>query len=98
VLNWMREAEDHAAAGRFRDAVHCLYWASIVALEGQRLWQPDRARTPREYLRLLDPTSATAPLLRRQTFSFETIWYGLRPAARLDYDSALELHRQLRAA
>jgi hypothetical protein len=98
VLNWMREAEDHAARERFRDAVHCLYWASIVALEGRRLWQPDRARTPREYLHLLDPASALAPLLRRQTSSFETIWYGLRPAARPDYDRALELHRQLRAA
>ncbi|HVT97400.1 MAG TPA: DUF4129 domain-containing protein [Acidobacteriaceae bacterium] len=98
VLNWMREAEEHAAGGRFRDAVHCLYWASIVTLEGRRFWQPDRARTPREYLRLLDPASAAAPLLRRQTFTFETIWYGLRPAARPDYDNALELHRQLRAA
>jgi uncharacterized protein DUF4129 len=98
VLNWMREAEDHAARGQFRDAVHCLYWASIVTLEGRRLWQPDRARTPREYLRLLDPQSRLSALLRHQTFSFETIWYGLRPAARLDYDSALDLHRQLRAA
>ena len=98
VLNWMREAEEHAARERFRDAVHCLYWASIATLEGRRLWQPDRARTPREYLRLLDPTSAAAPLLRRQTFSFETIWYGLRPAARPDYDHALQLHRQLRSA
>lgn len=98
VLNWMREAEEHASVGRFRDAVHCLYWASIVTLEGRRLWHPDRARTPREYLRLLDPASAVAPLLRRQTSSFETIWYGLRPAARPDYDSALQLHRQLRSA
>jgi hypothetical protein len=98
VFNWMREAEEHAARERFRDAVHCLYWASIVALEGRRLWQPDRARTPREYLRLLDPASALAPLLRRQTSSFETIWYGLRPAARPDYDRALELHHQLRSA
>jgi hypothetical protein len=97
VLNWMREAEEHAAGGRFRDAVHCLYWASIVALEGRRLWQSDRARTPREYLLLLDPSSAAAPLLRRQTSRFERIWYGLRPAARPDYDSALELHRQLRS-
>jgi Domain of unknown function (DUF4129) len=98
VQNWMREAEEHAARGHFRDAVHCLYWASIVTLEGRRLWQPDRARTPREYLRLLDPGSRLSALLRHQTFSFETIWYGLRPAARLDYDSALELHRELRAA
>jgi hypothetical protein len=98
VLNWMHEAEEHAARARFRDAVHCLYWASIATLEGRRLWQPDRARTPREYLRLLDPASPVSPLLRRQTFSFETIWYGLRPAARPDYDHALDLHRRLRSA
>ncbi len=98
VLNWMREAEACATRGAFRDAVHCLYWASIATLEGRRLWQPDRSRTPREYLRLLDPVSPASTLLRRQTFSFETIWYGLCPARRSDYDSALDLHRQLRAA
>lgn len=98
VLNWMREAEAHASRQQFRDAVHCLYWASIATLEGRRLWHPDRARTPREYLRLLDPASPAAPLLRRQTFSFETIWYGLRPAQRPDYDHALQLHQQMRSA
>jgi hypothetical protein len=98
VLNWMHEAEQYAGRERFRDAVHCLYWASIAALEGRRLWQPDRARTPREYLRLLDPASSLAPLLGRQTRSFESIWYGLRPADRADYDHALQLHQQLRSA
>jgi hypothetical protein len=98
VLNWLREAEACAGRGAFRDAVHCLYWASISALEGRRLWQPDRSRTPREYLRLLDPSSPVSPILRRQTRSFETIWYGLRPAGPSDYDVALDLHRQLRAA
>lgn len=96
VLNWLREAEDRAAHGEFRDAIHCLYWASIAMLEGRRLWQPDRARTPREYLRLLDPDSSLAPILRRQTLSFETIWYGIRPALQPDYEQALDLHRQLR--
>ena len=98
VLNWMREAEEHAARGAFRDAVHCLYWASVAALEGRRLWHPDRARTPREYLRLLDTTSPAAALLRRQTLAFERIWYGLRPARQSDYDQALQLHQELRAA
>jgi hypothetical protein len=98
VLNWMREAEVCAARGEFRDAIHCLYWASIATLEGRRLWQPDRARTPREYLRLLDPASAVSPILRRQTLSFETIWYGLRPAQQPDYEHALDLHRSLRSA
>jgi hypothetical protein len=98
ISNWLREAEACAARGAFRDAVHCLYWASIATLEGRRLWQPDRSRTPREYLRLLDPSSPVSPILRRQTRSFETIWYGLRPASPSDYDVALNLHRQLRAA
>lgn len=97
VLNWIHLADEHAAAGRFRDAVHCLYWASIATLEGGRLWHPDRARTPREYLRLLDPASPASPLLRRQTLSFETIWYGLRPADRPDYDRAMQLHHALRS-
>jgi hypothetical protein len=98
VSNWLRDAENCAARGAFRDAVHCLYWASIAALEGRRLWQPDRSRTPREYLRLLDPASSVWAILRRQTRSFETIWYGLRAASSSDYDVALDLHRQLRAA
>jgi hypothetical protein len=98
VLNWMREAEEHAARGDYRDAVHCLYWASIAALEGRRLWHPDRARTPREYLRLLDSATVAAALLRRQTVAFETIWYGLRPARQSDFEQALRVHQELRAA
>ena len=98
IRNWLRDAETCAARGAFRDAVHCLYWASIASLEGRRLWQPDRSRTPREYLRLLDPASPLSPILRRQTRSFETIWYGLRSANPADYENALDLHRQLRAA
>lgn len=98
VLNWQHEAEENAARGEYREAVHCLYWASIATLEGRRLWRPDRARTPREYLRLLDGGSAAAGLLRRQMLSFETIWYGLRPARQADYEQALRLHRELRSA
>ncbi len=98
VLNWMRAAEEHAARGDYRDAVHCVYWASIAALEGRRLWHPDRARTPREYLRLLDSATLAAALLRRQTVALETIWYGLRPARQSDFEQALRVHQELRAA
>lgn len=98
VLNWLQEADGYAARGAYRDAVHCLYWASIAALEGRRLWRPDRARTPREYLRLVETGTAVGTLLRRQTLSFETIWYGLRTARETDYEQALQLHRELRAA
>ncbi|MGH9586334.1 MAG: DUF4129 domain-containing protein [Acidobacteriaceae bacterium] len=96
--NWRELAEQQAAQGAWRDAVHCLYWASIAALEGRSLWAPNRSRTPREYVRLLQPGSQRWTLLRQQTQGFERVWYGLREAARHDYESALALHEELRAA
>lgn len=96
--NWRELAEQQAAQGAWREAVHCLYWASIAALEGRNFWAPNRSRTPREYIRLLEAGSQRWRLLRQQTQGFERVWYGLRDAARQDYESALTLHEQLRAA
>jgi hypothetical protein len=94
--NWRTLAEEQAAQHKWREAVHCLYWASIVMLEGRRYWTPNRSRTPREYLRLLEARSPRWTLLGQQTRGFERIWYGLNPAAQRDYQNALELHEQLR--
>jgi len=96
--NWRSLAEEQAAHGDWREAVHCLYWASIAVLEGRRFWTPSRSRTPREYLRLLEAGSPRWKLLRKQTQGFEHVWYGLHDAARLDYERALELYEGLRAA
>lgn len=96
--NWRELAEQQAAQGAWREAVHCLYWASIAALEGRSLWAPNRSRTPREYVRLLESGSTRWRLLRQQTQGFERVWYGLREAARHDYESALALHEELRTA
>jgi hypothetical protein len=96
--NWRDLAEKQAMCGEWREAVHCLYWASIASLEGRHLWSPNRSRTPREYVRLLEAGSARRKLLGQQTQGFERIWYGLREAAQHDYERALELHEELRAA
>jgi hypothetical protein len=96
--NWRDLAEEQAARGEWREAVHCLYWASIAVLEGRRAWVPNRSRTPREYVRLLETESARWKLLRQQTHGFEHVWYGLHDAARQDYERALALHEGLRAA
>jgi hypothetical protein len=96
--NWRTLAEEQAAHGDWREAVHCIYWASIAVLEGRRLWSPNRSRTPREYVRLLEAGSARWTLLRQQTQGFERIWYGLNDAAPADYERALALHEGLRAA
>jgi hypothetical protein len=96
--NWAELARSEAAKQDWRAAVHCLYWATIVMMEGRKLWRQNRARTPREYLLLLEPGSRMQQALRRLTQLFERIWYGLRPAAESDYANALVLFEELRSA
>jgi len=96
--NWAELARLEAEKGNWREAIHCLYWASIVALESHRLWRRDNARTPREYVELLEPNSPRQITLRSITRIFERIWYGLRVAAHEDYAQALALFEELRRA
>jgi uncharacterized protein DUF4129 len=77
---WMAEAHAAADAGRWKDAVHLAYWSGISYLETQGWWPPDRARTPREYVRLLPAASQHSPALRELTRTFEIVWYGTQPA------------------
>jgi hypothetical protein len=74
--DWQTEARLAAEQGRWRDAIHLSYWAGISFLEGQGLWRPDRARTPREYLSLLQEDDTHWSPLAELTREFETIWYG----------------------
>ena len=96
--NWAELARVEAERQDWREAVHCLYWATIVMMEGRKLWRQNRARTPREYLALLEPGSAMQQTLRGLTQIFERIWYGLRPAGESDYERARMLFEELRAA
>jgi hypothetical protein len=77
---WMAEAQAAADQGSWRDAIHLGYWCGISFLEGQGLWRPDVARTPREYLRLLPSTDTNQETLRSLTRSFELVWYGTQQA------------------
>jgi hypothetical protein len=89
-----RQAADH---GDWREAVHALYWASVVELEGRKVLRQHRGRTPREYLRLLEPGSRYRMPVERLTRTFERIWYGLRPAERADYERVLAWYEEVRA-
>ena len=87
---WLRDAQEMASHGRWREAIHFLYWASIARLESMRLWPTDRARTPREYLALLAVTDSRKTNLAALTQSFERTWYGGRAAQASDFNAALE--------
>jgi hypothetical protein len=95
---WADQARQHAERGEWRDAVHALYWASIVVLEDRRTLRRSGTRTPREALKLVDAASPLGTLLRAQTGEFERIWYGLQPAEASDYERARVQHEAMREA
>jgi hypothetical protein len=83
--HWVQEALTAADRGDFREAVHCAYWASVAHLEDIRILPRDRARTPRESLRLLEQHPKEQGILRAITRSFELIWYGYRPVSAAEW-------------
>ncbi len=85
---WARDALAAADRGDYREAIHCAYWTAVVHLEARGMLKSDRARTPRESLRLLDPHPSEQKLLREFTRLFELIWYGYRPASASDWSNA----------
>jgi Domain of unknown function (DUF4129) len=87
---WLADARAAAANGDWREAVHLAYWAGISFLERQGLWKPDRARTPREYLRLISPQAEQRETLSALTRIFELTWYAKRPAGEATFSRTLE--------
>jgi hypothetical protein len=85
----MAEARAAAAKGEWRDAIHLAYWAGISFLERQGHWKPDRARTPREYLRLLSSASEHRDTLTGLTRIFEVTWYAKRGANEAAFSQTL---------
>jgi hypothetical protein len=86
---WLRDARQAADRGEWRNAVHLAYWAGISYLESSGVWKPDRARTPREYLRLLKESNVARPALDALTRRFEFIWYAQQPASSEDFQFSL---------
>lgn len=87
---WLKEARAAAAKGEWRDAIHLAYWAGISLLEREGTWKPDRARTPREYLRLLSSSSVHRETLTSLTRIFELTWYAKRGASERTFSEALQ--------
>lgn len=92
---WAELAQMHAANGGWRDAIHCLYWATIVLLEERRTLRRSETRTPREALQLLVVSPQLREPLVAQTVAFERIWYGFANATQEDYEAARQNYRRV---
>ena len=86
---WLSEARAAASRGDWRDAIHLAYWAGISFLEREGFWKPDRARTPREYLRLISAESEQRATLASLTRIFELAWYAKRETSEATFFEAL---------
>ena len=87
---WLSEAREAGDRGEWRDAIHMGYWAGISFLEQQGFWKPDRARTPREYLRLISNSNAQHETLTVLTRILELAWYARRDASETTFSQTLE--------
>ena len=81
-----QEAEQAADEMRWRDAIHAYYWAAVARFEQHGQWPVDRARTPRESLRLIAPARWDA--LAGLTRMLERCWYGSGMATEFDCEAA----------
>jgi hypothetical protein len=83
--SWLLEAHAKAALGEWREATRLGFWAAVSRLEGQGIWRPDKARTPREYLSAIPSSDVNRPPFTAVTKAFEAAWYGRRPASADDF-------------
>jgi hypothetical protein len=94
---WVFAAREAAGRGDYRMAIHCAYWAGIARLQDLGTLSPDRAKTPREYLRALTKAKLILPetlVTRQQALSLLTLrleknWYGYQIATEADFRDSL---------
>jgi hypothetical protein len=75
---WLQLADEHAAAGRFRQAVRALYLACLLKFDEADVARFDRGETNWEHLaRIEESEKLPADIdFRTPTKRFDTIWYG----------------------
>ena len=88
--DWLRNARAAAERRDYRAAIHAAYWSGVMRLEEVHHLPQDRARTPREALRLIRRESTDYAPLAQLTRRFELVWYGYRAATEADWSDAME--------
>jgi hypothetical protein len=95
---WREEADEHRAAGRFRDAVRCRYRALVGDLARRGLLDEIPGRTTGEERRQLRASAPNAvPFFREAADLFDGAWYGHVAVGAADDDRFGELDRDVLA-
>jgi len=91
---WLADARTQAGEGHWREAIRMGFWAGVSRLESQGIWRPDKARTPREYLKAIPADSESKPAFAATVRTFEEAWYGERASSAKDFEQFVtELER-----
>ena len=80
VEDWVREAEEHEAAGHLRDALRCRYRAAVAELARRGFVEEIPGRTAGEYrVQVAASVPDAAGDFGAATELFELAWYGDAP-------------------
>jgi Domain of unknown function (DUF4129) len=85
--HWRAAADEHFAAGRYREALRCRYRALVGDLARRGLLDEIPGRTTgeeRAQLAVLAPVSS--PAFTRASSMFDDVWYGAADVSRADHD------------
>ena len=77
---WLEKSRELERDGQFREAVRCLYLASLIRLEEGQFLRFVRSETNWEHLRRFEksPAKPASVDLRTVTLEFDRVWYGHR--------------------
>jgi hypothetical protein len=86
---WLREADDLAAKGRYREAVRALYLACLLRFDEERVARFQRGQTNWEHLARIEASPLLPASLdfRTPTRLFDRVWYGHIVRGREDVDA-----------
>ena len=95
---WRGEADEHRAAGRYRDALRCRYRAVVGDLARRGLLDEIPGRTTGEERRQLRVSAPNAvPFFREAADLFDAAWYGHADVGAADDDRFRQLDRDVLA-
>ncbi len=97
---WLALADEHAKAGRHREAIRGLYLACLLRYDEQLVARFDRGQTNWEHLARIQasPKYPTIPDFRATTQAFDRAWYGHQVRGKEDVDKFRAWYQELSRA